>query len=461
MKLTFRIFTLLATLAILVFSCAREKNGMGESLASITLPSVEFTIDAGADTTIFGKQGTRIFIEKETFQFADGRPVTGPVKIELKEFYDKSDMVLADLATASNGRMLETGGMLNIAATSEGQDVEIRGDKRIVVHFPKTKGILSEEMNLFYAADASTDSAVTNWDIDTVDLVKKTLEIRHWGWYHPEIGDSTEYNFIPKDLPKDEYYVNPLDLYLNAYNFAPATRKEIESNLNHSQYRNFASWNTYGIECEMGISKEGWVQNPRVNSKVSPATRKEIINFLQNMPQLEPGKNKHGEIIARRGLLFLQGGAIVPLYETREAYLKSFDKKYASLEKSPIKNVNDAELEYYIFSVAKLGWINCDRFWDANNPVDFVVQAPVDQDTKVKLVFSAIDGVLMPNIVDGKYVFSKVPMGGEATIVALNNSGGNLQAAFRKVTISDKPVQDLAFKEMTMAELKEELGKLN
>jgi hypothetical protein len=451
-----RMMAIMGLCALLMSGCGTDKN-VGSS-DKIVFPTAKFALDAGADTTIFGAQGTRIFIEKETFQFADGTPVTGPIELSLQEFYDKSDIVLADLSTESDGKLLETGGMLNIAATSEGKEVEIKADKRIVVHFPKTKGFMSEPMDLFYADAAGTDSTVQNWTVDTTDLVKRTLKIGSWGWWYPEWDDSTIYNFVPKGYESKDYYVNGLDLYLNAYNFSEAAQKEIESNPKPSNY--FEEWN-YGIECEMHISKEGYVKDPKVNSKVSAATRKEVLTFLRNIPQLEPGKNKKGEIIERRGLLLIQGGEIVPLYKTREEYLGSFDQKYAKFEKSPIKNMDDAEMEYYIFSVAKLGWINCDRFWNANDPVDFIVQAPVDKDTKVKLVFKDIAGVLMADIVDGKYVFPKVPRGTEATIMATRNMDGNFEAAIQKVTISDQPLQKLEFEEMTMAALKQELEKLN
>ncbi len=445
-------------LTTLVASCGSDKPSSATS-EKITFPTVEFTISASSDTTVFGQQGTRLFIEKGTFQFADGTPVTDSIKIELKEFYKKSDIILSDLSTESNGKLLETGGMLNITASSKGQQVEIIGDKRIVVHFPKPQDSY-KQMNLFFADKGATDSSVTNWDIDTVNLVKRTLKIGSYAWHHPW-DDSTSYDFIPKKQIDTGYYWNPLDLYLNAYNFSNETKKEIESNLNKTVYSTLSSWNDYGIECEMSITKEGFIKNPRVNSKVTQSTKKEIIQFLKNLPQLEPGKNKKGEIVERSGLLFIQGGNIVPLYKSREEYLKSFDNKYSRFEKNPIKNIDNAELEYYIFSVAKLGWINCDRFLESEKTIDYVLQTPTSNDTKIKMVFTDIDGVLMAKVFDGKYVFSKVPVGRQVTIVAIKSINGQFQTAFKEVAISDKPMETLAFKETTLTELKQQLEKLD
>lgn len=462
MKKTLSAITFIGILSILNVSCGSDPNDSNNVIAEkITFPSIEFSISATSDTTLFGAQGTRIFIEKELFQFEDGTPVTDSIKIELKEFYKKSDIILADLSTESDGKMLETGGMLNITATSLGQKIEIKSDKRLVVHFPK-KPNTYKSMNLFYPAKTATDSSVNNWNVDTVNLVKRTLKLGSFGWWYPEgDGDSTGYNFTPKNYVDTGYYWNPIDFYISSYNFSESTKKEVETTMNKNSYPDFDTWNDYGVECEMEISTAGFIKNPKVITNVSKAARQEIIKFLKELPQLEPGKNKYGKIVERRGLLFIQGGNIIPLYKTREEYMKSFSNKYAKYEKSPIKSIDDAELSYYIFSVAKLGWINCDRFLESEQITDFLVKTPIDNDTKIKMVFTDIDGVLQATNTDGKYVFSKVPVGRRVTVFAIRNSNGKFQTAFQDLTISEKPLETLAFKETTLSELKQQLEKLN
>jgi hypothetical protein len=457
-KLQFLKSIIVGFLVTLVSSCGSDKSRSAIT-EKITFPSFEFTLSATSDTTIFGEQGTRLFIEKGTFQFIDGTLVTDSIKVRLKEFYKKSDILLAELSTESNGKLLETGGMLNITATANGKEIEIKRNKRIVIHFPKPKDSY-KQMNLFYSGKNATDTSVTNWEIDTVSLVKRTLKIGSYAWYHPSNDDSTKYDFTPKNFKDTGYYVNPLDLYLNKYSFSQETKKEIESTLNKTVYATLSFWNDYGIECEMSITKTGFIKNPKVNSKVSQSTRKEIIEFLKNLPQLEPGKNNKDEIIEREGLLFIQGGSIVPLYKTEEEYVKSFNSKYSKYEKTPIKNMDDAELNYFMFSVAKLGWINCDRFLESEKTVEYFVKAQ-EKDTKVKMVFKDIDGVLIAKLTEGKFVFSKVPFGKQVTIVALKTMNGQLQTAFQEVTISDKPLEALVFKETTLSELKQQLEKLN
>jgi hypothetical protein len=453
--------TLYTLVSFLFINCATDPaNSENFIIEEITFPKIEFEILANVDTTIFGAQGTRLFIEKETFQFTDGTPAAGTIKIDLQEYYKKSDIALANLSTESNGKLLETGGMLNITATADGKKLEIKPDKRIVVHFLKSEDSY-QPMNLFYADNNATDTSASNWEIDTVSLVKRTLKLGGYGWWHPSFDDSTNYNFIPKNFVDTGYYWNPIDFYVSSYNFSDLTKKEVENNMNTNNYEFFNMFNDFGVECEMKISTEGFIQNPKVTSKVSNEIKQEIIKFLKGLPQLEPGKNKFGTIIERQGILFIQGGEIVPLYKTREEYLKSFDQKYAGYENNPIKNIDDAELEYYIFSVGKLGWINCDRYLEEDQTIDYIVKTPETPDTKLKMVFSNNNSLLMVDAVNGNYQFKGVPIGRVATIVAIRNTNGKFETAFQEVTISSTLQTNLEFKETTLAELREELEKLN
>ncbi len=135
-----------------------------------------------------------------------------PVTIELKEFYDKADIILADLATRSGDRLIETAGMIHIDATSNGQKLSIKDDKRIVVHFPKEPKD-RRKMDLFYADETATDSSVSNWTVDTVSLVKRTLRLGSFGWWYPSHDDSYHLDWLCR---------SPLPLHLALCSFPPS-----------------------------------------------------------------------------------------------------------------------------------------------------------------------------------------------------------------------------------------------
>lgn len=441
-------------LIIGIISCQPDRP-----IEKIEFPIEEFVIKSNSDTTLFGKQGTRIFIGSETFQFPDGELVTDSIKIQLKEFYKKSDIILAELSTESNGNILETGGMVNVKAFADGKEIEIRPEKRIVVHFPKER-YTYKKMNLFYADETSTDTSVLNWNVDTINLIKRTLKLGSFGWWHPSHNDSSGYDFIPKNFVDTGYYWNPLDFYVKSYDFSDKAIREIERTKNINTYPEFDYWNNYGVECEMYISKDGFIKSPKIVTNLSGRTKKEILKFLKNLPQLESGKNKYGEIIERRGLLFIVPGDVVPLYETDEEYVKSFDEKYSKFENTPIRNMDEAEINFYIFSVGKLGWINCDRFIEFEEKVDLLVNMKESPDIKLKLVFNEIDGVLKPQFKDGKYLFKQVPIGQKATIVGIKNTDNELLAVIEEITINQSPIEDLKFSEITLGELRNKLDEI-
>lgn len=426
--ITFGLFT------TLIVSCVSDKP----SSEKLSFPKVEFAISATSDTTLFGIQGTRLFIEKGSFQFTDGTPVTDSIKIELKEFYKKSE-----------GKVLETGGMLNISATSKGQKLEIKKDKRIVVHFPKTKGG-AMKMSLFYPGKGSKDSSVLNWNLDTHSLFKNTMSISKWGWKCLIPGsDCTPVDSRPLEQIDSNKYFSLLQPYVDRFYFTERLINEIKNSTNKN------------IEFEVDISSLGRLENPTIKTNLSEASRAEIIKLIQTIPALTPSKDKMGNAVKRRGYLSLTTCDKIPIYQTSEQYIKSFDAKYTTLEGTPIKSVDDAELEYYIFSVAKLGWINCDHFIMDSSTITYITNLKANQDTKLKMIFKEFNGVIMADEEDGKFVFSGIPIGSNVTIVGIKNTEGQLQTAFKDVTISDKPLESLIFKETTLTELKQQLEKLN
>ena len=84
-----------------------------------------FKVSASDVITIVGKEGTKITIPASSFVTMDGKKVSGQVSIQLKEFYKISDMIEANLVTASDSDILETSGMINIEATSGGQQLKL------------------------------------------------------------------------------------------------------------------------------------------------------------------------------------------------------------------------------------------------------------------------------------------------------------------------------------------------
>jgi hypothetical protein len=430
--------------ALLLSGCESQPTPVTQEPEPFKLPVSTFEISGKTDTTLFGPQGTRVFVPKEAFVFADGTPAQGPVKMEMKELYSTSDIVLSGTSTMSGISPLETGGMVHLQALCEGRELVLKSGVNVIVHFPKERGE-SLPMDLFYPSQGSSDSAVVDWSIDTTALVKSVLKLGMWGYRWVSHDDSTAFEFKPQNFVDTGYSWNPMERYVDRFDFAEPARKEI------------AVLDRYA-EVDFMIDKAGRVSRPVVKAKVSPGTRSELIRFVRNLPLLEPGVDRNGTVIEREGHLGITDGGMVPLFRTDSAYVSSFNRKYARFEREPIKSMDDAELNYYIFSVSKLGWINCDRFLEAPERVDFAVVG--EKAVDLKLVLKDVKGVLKPDWIAGQFVFHDVPKGAPATVIAIDRRSSELLTAIQHVTVSETPFTQLSYQPTTLSALRQELEAL-
>ena len=96
-------------------------------------PAQVFVVRPGRDTLLLGAQGTQLLLPANAWALAD---TATAVRLELREFYTPADMVLAGLSTTAGPQLLETGGMLNITATAQGQPVELRPGAFVHLRMP-------------------------------------------------------------------------------------------------------------------------------------------------------------------------------------------------------------------------------------------------------------------------------------------------------------------------------------
>ncbi len=125
-----------------------------------------YKISNGRDTTLVGKKGTVIFIPANSFQ-ASGVNLNGDEEVELKmyEAYTYKDMLFQNLTTVSDGKLLETGGMIHLQANriSDGAELNVRKDKELLLTMPSSEK-LPEGMQLFTAnRDINQSADAINW----------------------------------------------------------------------------------------------------------------------------------------------------------------------------------------------------------------------------------------------------------------------------------------------------------
>jgi len=153
-------------LLILITSCNNKKLTV-PILQPANLASSFISLNVDSSYTLKTQKGAIIKIAKNSFDV----PANTTVRIEVKEAYTMQDILLAGLTTKSNGRLLQSGGMIYFNASANGNDVKIT--KPIRIGIPTSN--YNDSMQLF-KGEVKADSTI-NWvdptPLDSNDVSKE------------------------------------------------------------------------------------------------------------------------------------------------------------------------------------------------------------------------------------------------------------------------------------------------
>ncbi|MGL5892411.1 MAG: hypothetical protein ACRC3B_21145 [Bacteroidia bacterium] len=113
-----------------------RRNRLAKAFTPEALIQQSWQLSPQRDTLVKGSNGTTLHIPADAFCFTDGTPVKTPVTLNLREAINPADIVLAGLTTLHNGRVLESGGMIEVTAQSEGRKLRLRKNAEIDVNVP-------------------------------------------------------------------------------------------------------------------------------------------------------------------------------------------------------------------------------------------------------------------------------------------------------------------------------------
>lgn len=122
-------------------------------------PQTEFfTINASTGGLITSSKGTKYYFSPNSLVDGNGNPVTGTVKVSVRELAAASEMILGDKpAATSGGIMLRSFGEFNIGAEQGNQPLRLRADSAVRVQAPVRQP----------AAGGQLPIDVPMWDGDT------------------------------------------------------------------------------------------------------------------------------------------------------------------------------------------------------------------------------------------------------------------------------------------------------
>lgn len=173
-----------------------------------TIPSSQyFDIDGNVNEVVQGQTGTVIFFPKGCFRNSKGEVIIENIKVELMEALSIDKMLLSNLTTTSDGEPLETGGMLYLNATANGEQLLIDDEKPVYVEIPTSK----KKAGMMVYKGVRDNEGNMNW-IDPKPLKKFLIPV-----------DLEELDFLPSGFSAHVEHGMPFR------NYNTATRELIDS----------------------------------------------------------------------------------------------------------------------------------------------------------------------------------------------------------------------------------------
>ncbi|GGG29821.1 hypothetical protein GCM10011344_33410 [Dokdonia pacifica] len=235
-----------------------------------------YMINTQRDTVIIGKEGTKLTIKANSFKHTGTDEIaTGIVTVALSEFYQLSDILLANLSTKSNEQLLETGGMLYVEARSG--EALLALDKDITIEIPTEDK--KDDMQLFTGQETTQG---INWVLDNASEVVEVDELLEEIVNVPfavieEVPSFPECQNLSKE-DQMECVRNVFQRIVNRSFNADAIQRSTSDN-------NLRIFTSFTIDTNGDITK--------INSRPAfPGIQEEVERVLGLVPRLSPGKQR-------------------------------------------------------------------------------------------------------------------------------------------------------------------------
>jgi hypothetical protein len=360
-----------------------------------------FTIDPTKDQVIQGTAGTQLKIKAGSLVDAMGRPAKGEVDVELTEALGLQSMLAHRLSTRSGDRMLETGGMLKVVAKdASGAELRIAAADPMEVAIPTEAK--EEGMELFLSDDGDdwTSTAqpivsgiITRW-IEPMYPTPPRLAFKFPSYSESQKGRPMKpvEPVLPREPmePRKESYQaqKPWWSFLFPTKARSAADARYERAMQDHELRlkryekRLASFTT---ECSTYPERL-----ERYHERKIQWDAQKVAEFeTWNKEVSEPARARYNALMVP--LRAAHDSAVANWRAVREASMERYAFTSDSLGTAEVGGLNA-----YVFNTAKLGWINCDRFYNvpAEQKHSVIAQGCTVDDAQVFLVFTRIRSIM-------------------------------------------------------------------
>lgn len=427
-------------------------------------------IDPNGDTTLVLKQGTIIDIPAGSFNTTS----TDCVTLRVKEVYKFSDMIMENLATTANGRLLETGGMIfTEAIDSRGNDLKLKPGKELTIMLPADT--LRDDMRLFYGERDPHQNM--NWELPAGDIATYKYGSGGGGGGRPafSLEDCSEWErqanvcescsfffcrigrmgksikgIVNKDTRSKNKSFRDCQKKLRKNDVATDISPEAAGFCNEM----FAKYdvNTWE-ELQDTLQKIRDARNQIVYDRYGVSNDQELRDTLRKIKE-----KRLDELMQDYGVETVEELRAKQTEERKKRIEDGIDKVGESIDKG---EGNLGDLQFYVLQTNRMGWINCDAFsgFPEASKIDMLVDMDRNSETDCSLVFKDRKSMMKTSDVS-KFRFNRIAPKIAIWILALKFRN---KKAFISLTSDVTKLQSdpIKFKEVSIDELKSELRKLD
>src|SRR6185436_13717605 len=375
--------TVLILYNVNIFKTDKTTGCVNPPLKNIAYNRPQFEVSTDKDTIINYKSGTSIKIPANIFVDKKGKPVSGNVKINYREFHDAFDFFMSGIPmTYDSGGVqyvFESAGMMQVNGFQNGAPVFIKDGKTIDISFASQ--YMGNEYNLYeldtvigkwilrgkdsvatasYSGDSIPDSDTSLVNPAESITAKLTLieeeisKIENRKPITPKIAAKGRPQFTldvsSEEFPEIAVYQNVLfEVGRENKNFSEDSYKQVYENIKLQPYHTGES---YRITLTKGKEKFSYIVYPVFEGKNYDEALKEF------KIKSELYEKKYAERIAEEKKKKEELEQEMKRYEAGLKYYEEQNAKY-------LKASQSLSLVYRSFSINSFGYWNCDRPYEA------------------------------------------------------------------------------------------------
>ncbi|MBK8706775.1 MAG: OmpA family protein [Saprospiraceae bacterium] len=432
-----------------------------------------YRFDAGKSVKVTAKSGTQLWVEAGSFTLPDGSSPKGNIELSIEESYNLPDMMLAGLHTTSKGKMLVSGGMIYVEATAGGQPLAVKDGAALQLAMPTN--MRQEGMQLFYGAPGAGGN-LNDW-ISTQQMAASSLQERIKSPPQPPLPvmrtvAQVKTNYVGKapqkpEKPRAFTRREPTPPNRDKIKYEPGfferiftsktkleAKREAKYQVAVRRYddRREKYWDGYKSH-ETALQRyEQQLADYQVAYNDWFEKREAAVNTSQLSEEEKKRMMAQYEIDMKNFNLQMAAWE-----EARNKRLQEFENNFTAVGKT-----DAASVDYYFYAVTRLGWINCDLFYniEPEDQTTLVIHDNDDAEERVFVIFKEMKSIMPATLVDGKYQSGKVPKKAAVKIIGYKVQEGKAYMAVHETVAGEKDSYALHYQPSSLKAIRKELETL-